>query len=495
MKKSIKFLLTFSCIVFLFCTLTLFTWLLFQLNDSDKYILQLADKILPAVSNTVEVQSQMNSLKASETLVVYTKGVELKTNIEQADETLSSLQIYSTQLEDNLSDYKTEYEKYKLGWENLKSLHEALIEAAKADNSAKTLSLYPEIVAKHKEIAAVLKEVSDNQFNNGVTRAHEIIESSKLAKIINYTFFAALFLFMSVGAFLLTRFIVGRLNNTSTSLQNSDENLITVITDLNDASERLVTMGTKTSAALTQISSSITEINTIAQLNSKNLGEATQYAQTTLSDLNSAQVKNTNLIDQVNQVSTSSKEIENIVSFIEDIAFQTNLLALNAAVEAARAGEQGKGFAVVADAVRSLASKSSQSATEISKLVKNSQIQIGDSVRIANESTESFEEIVKKVNIFVQNVVDCSNSVREQTTGINQINTALIEFEKSVQNNSETSENIASSVNHLKNQSQELSEHVSGILELVNGQNSKSNYLDNDYSDEVIQLDTQRRAS
>ena len=58
------------------------------------------------------------------------------------------------------------------------------------------------------------------------------------------------------------------------------------------------------------------------------------------------------LIQSMEDIAKSSKQIEEIINVIDDIAFQTNLLALNAAVEAARAGEQGRGFAVVADAVR-----------------------------------------------------------------------------------------------------------------------------------------------
>ena len=71
----------------------------------------------------------------------------------------------------------------------------------------------------------------------------------------------------------------------------------------------------------------------------------------------------------VAKLADSTAAIDQITSFINQIADQTKLLALNATIEAARAGQAGRGFAVVASEVTSLAKQTSGAISRVSQQV------------------------------------------------------------------------------------------------------------------------------
>jgi len=114
-----------------------------------------------------------------------------------------------------------------------------------------------------------------------------------------------------------------------------------------------------------------------------------------------------------NQLAEYSNNIEQVLSVINGVAEQTNLLALNAAIEAARAGEQGRGFAVVADEVRTLASRTQVSTTEIKTMIEQIQESSSQVQKAMNESKEKAFSCVEKTEVANQALGNISVAVKE----------------------------------------------------------------------------------
>jgi methyl-accepting chemotaxis protein len=166
------------------------------------------------------------------------------------------------------------------------------------------------------------------------------------------------------------------------------------------------------------------------------------------------------VVSTMNEITVSSRKINDIISVIDGIAFQTNILALNAAVEAARAGEQGRGFAVVASEVRSLAGRSAEAAKEIKSLIGASVERIEAGSRLVTDAGQTMTDIVSSVQKVSDIIGEITAAAANQSHGIGEINTAVVQLDQMTQQNAALVEQSAAAAESMREQAQRLAEVV-----------------------------------
>lgn len=163
---------------------------------------------------------------------------------------------------------------------------------------------------------------------------------------------------------------------------------------------------------------------------------------------------------------TATKQIDDVIGLIADVADQTRLLAFNATIEAARAGESGKGFAVVANEVKELADQTAGATLTINNQIRD----IEAASEAASEAVQSMGESVAQMGESAEAI---GHAVSEQREAIGDVSkstdsakTATIEVNSGIDEITQSAEMTSNAASDLTNAALELSE-MSGNLRLT----------------------------
>jgi len=218
---------------------------------------------------------------------------------------------------------------------------------------------------------------------------------------------------------------------------------------------------TEISKGMNQVASAIQEVAKLTVQTNESANNGSQVVTQTIEQMTLVKDKVKTTSKVVNSLGEKTKEINEIVYFITELASQTNLLALNAAIEAARAGEQGKGFAIVADEVRKLAEQSGQAAGKIQTSIGLIQSEATQAVHSMNEGTAVVEEGIKMVHQTGETFNGIAELIEQVTSQTQEVSTIVEE----VNSRSQNVVGIVEEVAHISEQSSSNTQQVAAAAE------------------------------
>lgn len=248
----------------------------------------------------------------------------------------------------------------------------------------------------------------------------------------------------------------GNLSVLVREIRGSSKTALSLSEQLAARSAELSVKTEQQSASLIQTAASMEEMAASTRNNADNTRLANQQADSATQCARKGGELMVQVASNMQSITECARQMTEIITLIDDIAFQTNILALNAAVEAARAGEQGKGFSVVATEVRNLAHRSAEAAKNIKTLIDVTHQNVQQGATVVSETEKNMQDIVAGAKQLSQLIGEISTTTFEQEKGIVQISLAMSELEKVTQSNALMVDELSGSSDVLKAQVVEL---------------------------------------
>ena len=250
--------------------------------------------------------------------------------------------------------------------------------------------------------------------------------------------------------------VLGDIVDGCQTIRRGTDEISAASADLARRTEQQASSLAETSRTLADFTNTVKVTADNAQQTSSRLGHARQAAEGV--DQTAKQA-----ITAMRSIEQSSREMADIISVIDGIAFQTNLLALNAGVEAARAGDAGRGFAVVASEVRALAQRSADAARDIKTLITTSTGQVSGGVALVESSGEALRQIVSEVASVSDLVAQIAEAAGRQASGIGEIAAMVNSMDEFTQQNAAMVEESSASTRNLSEETLRLVDQLASF--------------------------------
>jgi|GEM_PF-3890796 len=281
-------------------------------------------------------------------------------------------------------------------------------------------------------------------------------------------------LFIIPFIWLLFKGLENKFNEISSELEKTSEQIDYSSNEISKASSELKRSNKDSIHVLMGTSTSMNSLNSLVEQIKDETATAMDLSNQSASAAETGKKELKGLLISMDEIVQSSRNIEKIIKIIEGFSFQTNILSLNASIEAARAGEHGKGFAVVAESIRELAEKSSNSASDISKLIADSieTTEIGSEKALENQVHFNYIiENINKLNLIIKSI---SKSVDIEFDEFSSLNKELSVINKNIESLNLKSVDYGKVSITLTNQTHSLKNLINKIKDFIKGDTKHS---------------------